>query len=622
MNTESTVKIKEWKLLLPKEKSSLTYMNKLAKLYVKHIEGYALDVNYIKILEHIEVLKVKQAKEQERLELLKVKQAKDEERLQQAKEKEQARLAKVQDRIAKEQEKDAERIAKEEIQRIREIETEAEEQERRNAINDQVATSKLTLQEIINKHNYHQIKKGNKLMWYFQRDEVDEFGNRIWDSIGKEVVKAKHFQLSLFIPGRKGESNYSALDEFSKLLMDQGRSFNNVIQSYRAPAGVHNGELNIMNKEFAKPSVDGSKDYHWFFDVIFTSLSGGTCKDTKEHLEKLLLAKWQHPENTFLPGIFINDKGATLKDLFANVFLRHLFGGNVLYNGSIEHLLGKFNAVIAGKAIVHVSEVKRDKVNVDKLKSILNAPKLMVEQKFEIPYEADNTMMLFSVGNGSQGSVTLSGENQDRRYSIFSPPGDGYDLLIAAMQGLEGIKMTREEADNWIVSAGQYILMDPIQMGKWLSAKIADYGDIKHLRPIRNEAYHKLIDKQRASWTSIVETVFEDPNFEYIRTELLRELVMQYNKGGFTPARETMTEEIERLIRDRGYSVVKQRNSTIKTGISATYQRTTWRKNAMFNENSTEFPGNRAATLGQLVEDESSYGVFDSTGRWIWTWKA
>jgi len=630
---KESVKIKEWKYLLPKEKANITFMTRLAKLYKKHKANAELDPDYIKILGHVDKLKFEAAKEQERVTREAVKEqervAKEQERVAREAAKEQERLAKAQERVAKEQErlareavKEQERLAKEkerqvkaEEKKIKEIEKEAALIEKKNEVSQKVEMSRLTLQEIINKYNFHQVQKGNKLTWYFQRDVADEFGNRVWDNVGREVLKARHYPLSLYIPGGQGSPSYSAMDEFSKLLMDQGRSFNIVIQSYKEPGGVHNGQLNIMTKSFARPSDDGSIDYHWFFDVIFASLSGGTCENTKGHLEQILLAKWQHPENTFLPGIFINDKGATLKDLFANVFLRHLYGGNILYNGTIEHLLGKFNAIIAGKTIVHVSEVKRDKVNVDKLKSILNAPKLLVEEKFETPYEADNTMMLFSVGNGTQGSVTLSGENQDRRYSIFSPPGDGYELVIAAREEFDGVVMNKEQADEWIVAVGQNILKDPVQMGKWLSAKIAEHGDITHLRPIKNEAYYKLIDKQRASWISIVETVFEDPKFEYIRTELLRELILQYNKGGFTPARETMTEEIERLVRDRGYSVIKQRNSTIKTSNSATYQRTTWRKISVFD-------GLKPSNLGQLDEDESLYGEFDDHKRWVWTWKA
>jgi len=251
---KESVKIKEWKYLLPKEKANITFMTRLAKLYKKHKANAELDPDYIKILGHVDKLKFEAAKEQERVTREAVKEqervAKEQERL--AKEqgrlareaaKEQERLAKAQERVAKEQErlareatkeqerltkeqerlareatKEQERLAKEkerqvkaEEKKIKEIEKEAALIEKKNEVSQKVEMSRLTLQEIINKYNFHQVQKGNKLTWYFQRDVADEFGNRVWDNVGREVLKARHYPLSLYIPGGQGSPSYSAM---------------------------------------------------------------------------------------------------------------------------------------------------------------------------------------------------------------------------------------------------------------------------------------------------------------------------------------------------------------------------------------------------------------------------
>ena len=473
--------------------------------------------------------------------------------------------------------------------------------------------SMLSIADMIVKYNMWQVVKGRQLFWFMQREQTDEYGNRGWDSIGKEVLLARFPQLALVIKGNEGSIDYRAFDDFCRAMTDGNRGFFDVVKSFTLPFGkVTNGKLNIMEKNFAKPSEDSSVDYHWFFDLIFASISGGEGEDKKEALEKLFLAKYQHPENSFLPGAFCNDAGATFKDLLANKFARGLFGGNILYNGTIEHLLGKYNALIAGVAFIHLSEIKRDKVNIDKLKSIMNAPTIYVEAKYEMPYVADNTGMIYSAGNGYDGNVTVSGTNQDRRLSIFSSTLDGLSLVIEYIATYEGRTVTRAEAEQWVISTGQHILSDATQIGKWLSAKINKYGDITYLRPVQGEAYLGMIDKQRASWTSLVETVFEDTDFDYIRVELLKELVQNFNRGGFTPAGRNMILEIEKLIKDRKYNIIKQDYAVI-TGIGKKMRRDVWRI--------ASDAGQRDNSMSQLVEDESNYIDHDNNGRQFWTWK-
>lgn len=475
-----------------------------------------------------------------------------------------------------------------------------------------VVTSKMTIQQIIDDYNMHQVTVGAKMYWYYQPINVTVYGKREWVSVSREVLKAQFSALREYIRGSNGEPDYNSMDTFSELLMDQGRGFQKITQSFRSPDGVAHGNLNIIDRDFAKASVDGSTDYHWMFDAIFESISGGACSSTKEHLEQIILSKWQHPENPFLPNIFVNDNGGSGKDLFAGGLLMTLFKGSVLYNGTIEHLLGQFNNVVAGKAILHISEMARAKVNMDKLKAFLGAPTFMVEAKFETPYTADNTGLVFSTGNNRTGNLTLSGENQDRRYSIFSPQTDIYTIVARYLKKEHGKEFTHHEVDNWIKTVGQNYLKDFDQVGKWVSAMIAKHGDITHLLPVKNAAYHDMIDKQRHDWLDTVDTVFADSRFRYIRTQLLDDLLAQYSRGGVKSNKINTITDIERLIKDRGYNIKREERARIKSKLGTVIQRNVWRRV-------------EPIALGETVqinEDESLFGHKDDNGRWIWDWVA
>jgi hypothetical protein len=71
------------------------------------------------------------------------------------------------------------------------------------------------------------------------------------------------------------------------------------------------GSLNLLRLEqFCQPIE--ANGYHEIFDLLFTSL-GGDKAGNVEHLEKLILTKWQHPKNYLLPCVVFAEGGAQVR---------------------------------------------------------------------------------------------------------------------------------------------------------------------------------------------------------------------------------------------------------------------------------------------------------------------
>jgi len=438
------------------------------------------------------------------------------------------------------------------------------------------------IERVIKDYNFYVGSTGNSL-WYYQPLLPDQFGNRTWVSIRKDALQANFAITDIYIPMGDGQETYSSFKQFNKMLVDSGRTFTQVIQSYTDQPGC----LNIMNSNFCDPAPDGRTDYHWIFDAIIESISGDERNGEKSFvaLQQTLWSKYLHPNNPFLPNLFIRDQdGRSGKGLISNTFLRRLFNGKVADNCNTDHVTGKFNSVIAGQAVIVVNETRRDKVDVERMKAFLGSPKILIEAKYQVPYLADNTGLVLSFSNEITGGITLSGTQSDNRYSLFRTSKNIYQTCQRYMLELEQRDLTLEEVKTWIEGkdqdSGQNILFSKEQVGRWINAMLEKWGDITTVKPCHGDEYQSLIDRQRGAWTDTVEQVFTDPDFTFIRAELLERLVREFNRGEMLPGRNRMREETERLVKDRELQVELQERAKIyenqldKKG----YQRTIWKK--------------------------------------------
>jgi len=472
--------------------------------------------------------------------------------------------------------------------------------------------SEQELEDIIQQYNFHTSATGNSV-WYYQSLLADEFGNRPWVSIKKDALQANFAATDVYIRMGEGQEDYSSFKQFNRLLVEQGRTFTSIVQSYQE----HPGCLNIMNRNFCEPARDGSTDYHWIFDAVIESISGGAPGDQEsfEPFQQTIWCKYLHPDSPFLPNLFIKDlDGRAGKGLISNTFLKRLFMGNVADNCNTDHVTGKFNSVIAGKAIIVVNETKRDKVDVERMKAFLGSPRILVEAKYQTPYYADNTGLLMSYTNENTGGITLSGTTSDNRYSMFTTKNNIYKTCQRYFKQQEGLDLDIEQVKLWIENkdsnSGQNILLDSYQVGKWINAMVHKHGDITTVKPVHGEEYRKMLDRQRGAWTQTVEQVFTDAGFTHIRADLLDNLVRHFNRGEIIPGRNKMREEIQRLVRDRGLNVIIQDRAKIWTNrVTKTFiQRTVWRLDTQLGVQT------------ELADNDDRYGT-EEYGKWTWTWK-
>lgn len=262
--------------------------------------------------------------------------------------------------------------------------------------------------------------------------------------------------------------------------------------------------------------------------------------------------------------------------------------------------------------MIIVNETNRSKVDSERTKAFLGSPSILVEPKGMDVYHADNTALVMFVTNDVNGGVNVGGTKSDNRFSFFNVKHNIYTVCAEYMKQYEDAdyeSLTELDIKKWIegsaFDSGQNILHDEYEVGKWICAMTAKHGEVTHVEPHHTAEYQRIVDTQRGAWTRTVESVFEDPKFEYIRVQLLVELIRHFNRGEMLPGKNRMKQEIERLIQDRGFAIEFRDRAHVEAGVKQTVQRTVWRR----------------TDLGVCSGDESRYGVMNDKGIWVWNWE-
>jgi hypothetical protein len=286
-----------------------------------------------------------------------------------------------------------------------------------------------------------------------------------------------------------------------------------------------------------------------------------------------------------------------------------MFGGNVA-SANINHVLGNFNIVAGGAAILFINETVRDTVNVDKLKALLHSEQIMVEPKYVNPYMVDNTALVIMSTNSDSGAITLEDSRSDRRYSIISSKTN-----INAQMRLNNpaifASMSDEECTAWMREVGQHIISDPEEISKWLFAMCQKYGDLKNVNPLHGEDYKTMLERQSRGWKDTVIKIFEDPDFKGIRLGLLKDLIHHYNRHEKLPGVIKMNLEIQSLIEKKGYSIEKK---TVRWMVPALNSGV---GSAKVTSADVWVPWN---TLSTMNSTDNQYGRYNNNDHWIWTW--
>jgi hypothetical protein len=260
---------------------------------------------------------------------------------------------------------------------------------------------------------------------------------------------------------------------------------------------------------------------------------GGGKEENIEHLEKLILAKWQHPENYLLPCVVFADGGGTGKSLLLAKLMPTIFGErNVAPNCSMEQAFGKFNASVAGRVVVFANEAPENKDDDKGILRVLHSPTIPIERKNRDVIDSVNTALYLMGTNPKSGgyAIRLAYNDVDRRFSIMhgTQPLKWY---VAEAYGLPHDDKD-EAGDIKMKTELQHVLTDPIEVGRWLYCKQKQYGDVAHLSALHGQDYQKQAKDSVEMHTRVCEAIFLDDDFDYIRSDVLFRLY-EANKGSF-----------------------------------------------------------------------------------------
>ncbi|NQV99518.1 MAG: hypothetical protein HQ483_07455 [Rhodospirillales bacterium] len=400
-----------------------------------------------------------------------------------------------------------------------------------------ITEAKAALSQVIEDHDVYYITQQDR--WWFRAKD------RSWKCVKSEALK---MEIPVLLDG------VSIWLEFKRIINELGRVRHDVTYSWNNGSG---DVLNLMETAFC-PLVPEAGDHHWFFDCLMLSLGGGS-ETNKEHIEKVLLSKYQHPENNLLPTLVIGGAdGGVGKSLFVSKVASTMFGSeSVADNVPMDKIIGQFNSLLIGKAFVFINESVNKKVEENRLHAILGSDKLTVERKGIDAFEVNNTALYMISGNDILGSVKLAGNNIDRRYSIINA-----DTQIEAWLVKHDKHMfpTIDVAAQWIGETGQHILSDKEEVGKWLAALTDKYGDVTYMKALHSDDYQNLKKIQQKFYINVFDTVFYDPNFRYIKQSTLLALYQHWNKeygNGYPVARNTFYKLARDYIKDKKLTVVE-----------------------------------------------------------------
>jgi hypothetical protein len=310
---------------------------------------------------------------------------------------------------------------------------------------------------------------------------------------------------------------------FLDVLKEDGRWFDRCTYTFKkCPKNV----LNMLNLKFC-PRVDDGQEVHWLLDMLIGSIGGGKAENI-EHIEKLIVAKYLHPENVMLPALVLQDGGGTGKGMLVSNVLMTLFGRtSVADNLKIADVCGKaFNAALEGKAVWYINEAARGRYSLDDLKIKIGSKTFWVEHKGINAFECDMTALVIISGNDSSGAVQLSHGGVDRRWSVVK---GGKPIKTALMARLG---CSEQDAGRWLTKTGEAILNDAVEVGRWINGLIARHGDVDQLDALHGDDYAALAETQASIEDRLFDALFlRDPDFSHIKRSTLYDLYLHFARG-------------------------------------------------------------------------------------------
>jgi hypothetical protein len=359
--------------------------------------------------------------------------------------------------------------------------------------------------EVIKNHVRANVLAVSDYYYIHSEEKFLLFRNNKWSVQSDRSLRNHHTQLV------QGSDYFRA---FIDVLKEDDRWFYGRTSSFKDEPGM----LNMLRPQILEP-IEG--DVHPIFNLLIRSICGDKAENI-DHVEKVIIAKQQAPFQYLLPTICFSDKGGTGKSLFVSSIISTIFGASAVNaNCKMADFAGQFNGHLAGKLAILVNENCEDSYNHNAIKQIAGSPTITFTNKNQMPYEGDNSALLFVTGNGVGGAIRVSGGDVDRRFSVMQGSANLETYVRIWLETQSDEKYDKESTKEWIVSTGQHILSDPVEVAKWLNYIIGRHGKIKFVQALHGADYRKIVSLQTSLWDQIFKTVFDDPSFSFIRKGLM-----------------------------------------------------------------------------------------------------
>lgn len=296
---------------------------------------------------------------------------------------------------------------------------------------------------------------------------------------------------------------------------------------------THPDVLNMLSTADWLQPVQGPVEE--IFNVLFNSLSGGR-QNVRDHIEKVFVYKYLHPEEYVLPCITISGEGGVGKNELIEKVFATVFGDQQIAALGTEEAFGNFNGQMLGKTIVYIDEAIPSKVGAESLKRKAGNKTLQVNTKYGAQGTYDNTPWYWLGGNGTNGNLFLAGDSVDRRYSVITVSRNLMHWVGKHIgMEVEGMGSSLPDDHPCVVwwSKNKHHLSNPVSVSHWLHSVVAKWGDQTYApSALHDEDYHALIETQKSEFQETMEWVFDDENFTHIEKPTLYQLYVLKCKEG------------------------------------------------------------------------------------------